>query len=172
MQSLLSADTILVHSPAISLQQRESSSISKPQQTFDCTSTALAMATTELSDLRTLIGPAIAPTASLKVDTSFSRVTMVAPYHCSLGSKTSSPYQHSKPNISPAPKPPEKRDGWYNCRETFTALRATHPHYHSTVTIRVPSHITTGVIKARMKHIDVCYHNSRDLHARKIVDYS
>jgi len=34
------------------------------------------------------------------------------------------------------------------------------------------SHITTGIIKARMKHIDVCYHNSRDLHAHKIVDYS
>jgi hypothetical protein len=34
------------------------------------------------------------------------------------------------------------------------------------------SHNTTGIIKARTKHIDVCYHNSRDLHARKIVDYS
>jgi hypothetical protein len=33
------------------------------------------------------------------------------------------------------------------------------------------SHITTGIIKARTKHIDICYHNSRDLHARKIVDY-
>jgi hypothetical protein len=34
------------------------------------------------------------------------------------------------------------------------------------------THITTGVIKARTKHIDVCYHNSADLHAGKIVDYS
>jgi hypothetical protein len=34
------------------------------------------------------------------------------------------------------------------------------------------SHITTGIIKARTKHIDVCDHNSRDLHACKIVDYS
>jgi len=34
------------------------------------------------------------------------------------------------------------------------------------------SHITTGIIKARTKHINVCYQNSRDLHARKIVDYS
>jgi hypothetical protein len=34
------------------------------------------------------------------------------------------------------------------------------------------THITTGVIKARKKHINVCYHNSRDLHARKIIDYS
>jgi hypothetical protein len=34
------------------------------------------------------------------------------------------------------------------------------------------SHITTGIIKACTKHIDVCYHNSRDLHARKLVDYS
>jgi len=33
------------------------------------------------------------------------------------------------------------------------------------------THITTGVIKARTKHIDVCYHNSRHLHARKIIDY-
>jgi hypothetical protein len=33
-------------------------------------------------------------------------------------------------------------------------------------------HITTGIIKSRTAHIDVCYHNSRDLHARKIVDYS
>jgi len=34
------------------------------------------------------------------------------------------------------------------------------------------SHISTGIIKARTKHIDVCYHNSRNLHARKISDYS
>jgi hypothetical protein len=32
--------------------------------------------------------------------------------------------------------------------------------------------ITTGIIKARTKHIDVCYHNSRDLHRRRIVNYS
>jgi hypothetical protein len=32
--------------------------------------------------------------------------------------------------------------------------------------------ITTGIIKARTKHIDVCYHNSRDLHKRQIVNYS
>jgi len=34
------------------------------------------------------------------------------------------------------------------------------------------SHITTGIIKARTMHLDVCYHNSRDLRARKTVDYS
>jgi len=34
------------------------------------------------------------------------------------------------------------------------------------------SHITSGIIKACTKHIDVAYHNSRDIHARKIVDYS
>jgi len=34
------------------------------------------------------------------------------------------------------------------------------------------SHTTTGIIKARMKHIDVCYHNSRYLHPHMIVDYS
>jgi hypothetical protein len=32
--------------------------------------------------------------------------------------------------------------------------------------------ITTGIIKAGTKHIDVCYHNSRDLHKRRIVNYS
>jgi hypothetical protein len=32
--------------------------------------------------------------------------------------------------------------------------------------------ITTGLIKARTKHINVCYHNSRDLHRRRIVNYS
>jgi hypothetical protein len=32
--------------------------------------------------------------------------------------------------------------------------------------------ITTGIIKARTKHIEVCYHNSRDLHNRLIVNYS
>jgi len=32
--------------------------------------------------------------------------------------------------------------------------------------------ITTGVIRARTKHIDVCYHNSRDLHKCQIVNYS
>jgi hypothetical protein len=29
-----------------------------------------------------------------------------------------------------------------------------------------------GVIKARTKHIDVCYHNSWDLHRWRIVNYS
>jgi hypothetical protein len=33
-------------------------------------------------------------------------------------------------------------------------------------------HITTGFIKAHTKHLNVSYHNSIDLHARKIVDYS
>jgi len=32
--------------------------------------------------------------------------------------------------------------------------------------------ITTGIIKARTKHIDVCYHNSLNLHRRRIVNYS
>jgi len=34
------------------------------------------------------------------------------------------------------------------------------------------SRITTRIIKARTKYIDVCYHNSRDLDDRKMVDYS
>jgi hypothetical protein len=34
------------------------------------------------------------------------------------------------------------------------------------------AHIINGTIKARTKHIDVCYHNSRDLHERGIVKYS
>ena len=33
------------------------------------------------------------------------------------------------------------------------------------------AHITTGISKARTKHIDVCYHNSRELHQRKVVKY-
>jgi len=32
--------------------------------------------------------------------------------------------------------------------------------------------ITSGIIKARSKHIDVCYHNSRILHKHRIVNYS
>jgi len=32
--------------------------------------------------------------------------------------------------------------------------------------------ITTGIIKAQTKHIDVCYHISRDLQRRRIVNYS
>jgi len=32
--------------------------------------------------------------------------------------------------------------------------------------------ITMGIIKARTKHIDVCCHNSRHLHKRRIVNYS
>jgi len=32
--------------------------------------------------------------------------------------------------------------------------------------------ITSGIIKARTKHINVCYHNSRDLHKCRIVKYS
>ena len=34
------------------------------------------------------------------------------------------------------------------------------------------AHITTSISKARTKHIDVCYHNSRDLHQRKVVKYN
>jgi len=34
------------------------------------------------------------------------------------------------------------------------------------------SHITTGIIRALTKHIEVCYLKSWDLHAHKIVDYS
>jgi hypothetical protein len=34
------------------------------------------------------------------------------------------------------------------------------------------AHITNAVIKSRTKHIDVCYHNSRHLHTRGIVNYS
>ena len=33
------------------------------------------------------------------------------------------------------------------------------------------THITTGISKARTKHIDVCYHNSRNLHEQGIVKY-
>jgi len=33
------------------------------------------------------------------------------------------------------------------------------------------THIINGTIKARTKHIDVCYHNSRHLHERGIVKY-
>jgi len=32
--------------------------------------------------------------------------------------------------------------------------------------------ITTGIFKARTKHINVCYHNSQDLHKHRIVFYS
>ena len=32
--------------------------------------------------------------------------------------------------------------------------------------------ITTGIVKTRTKHINVRYHNSRDLHRRQIVNYS
>ena len=33
------------------------------------------------------------------------------------------------------------------------------------------AHITTGISKARTKYIDVCCHNSHDLHQRKVVKY-
>ena len=32
--------------------------------------------------------------------------------------------------------------------------------------------VNTGIVKQRTKHIDVCYHNLRDLHARGIVEYT
>jgi hypothetical protein len=32
--------------------------------------------------------------------------------------------------------------------------------------------ITTGIIKPRPKHIDICYHNSRDLPKHRIFNYS
>ena len=31
--------------------------------------------------------------------------------------------------------------------------------------------VSTGIVKQRTKHIDVCYHNTRDLHSRGIVEY-
>jgi len=34
------------------------------------------------------------------------------------------------------------------------------------------THIINGTIMAQMKHIEVCYHNHRDLHERGIVQYS
>jgi hypothetical protein len=34
------------------------------------------------------------------------------------------------------------------------------------------SHITTGIMKVHTKHSDICSHNSQDIHACKIVDYS
>jgi len=97
------------------------------------------MATTVVSDLKTLVWPAVAPTASLKVDTSCLPVNMVVPYLGSLRSKTSSPCQQSTPNTLPTPKPPDKRDAYYTSREKFTALCATNPCYQSILTIRVPS---------------------------------
>jgi len=36
----------------------------------------------------------------------------------------------------------------------------------------VPGNSTAGIVMARTKHIDIYYHNSPDLHARKIVEYS
>ena len=33
------------------------------------------------------------------------------------------------------------------------------------------THITTGITKARTKHIDVCYHSSGGLHAWVIIKY-
>jgi hypothetical protein len=81
-----------------------------------------------------------------KVDTSLLHLTMVAACHGILGCMSSSPYQHSEPNTSPAPEPTKKRDGCYSYREMSTVLRTKHhyhhPHYRSTVTIRVPSHIS------------------------------
>ena len=32
--------------------------------------------------------------------------------------------------------------------------------------------VSTGIVKQRTKHIGVCYHNSRDLHARGIIEYT
>jgi len=185
MQFLLSADTIPVHSPPIWPQQRECSSISKLHQTFNCTSTAtavatatamaIAMATMASSDLQSMTGPTIAPTASLKEGTSALRVTMVAPYYDSLGSKNSSPYQHSKPNTSPAPKPPEnsllqlQRDLHGSQKQASPPSSPLPINYDNQGAV---THITTEVISATTKHINVCDHNSRDLHARNIVDYS
>ena len=32
--------------------------------------------------------------------------------------------------------------------------------------------VTKGIVKQRTKHIDVCYHDPRDLLARSIVEYT
>jgi hypothetical protein len=74
---------------------------------------ATATAPMASSVLRTLIGPALAPTACFKVDMSSLSVMRVRPYHGSHGSKTWSPYPPLKLHILPALKPAEKRDGCY-----------------------------------------------------------
>ena len=56
---------------------------------------------------------------------------------CSLESKVSSPFQLSRPSSSHARRPPEKRNGDFNYRMTFTTK--THHCCQSTATIRVLS---------------------------------
>jgi hypothetical protein len=90
---------------------KESSSISNPQPTFNCTLAAAAALTAMINSLatQTPIGPMIVLTATLKeVMYSFSTTELS---HGSCKSKISLLCQLSKPNTSPAPMAPVKRNG-------------------------------------------------------------
>jgi len=148
--------------------------ITSPMATATATARArarvTALATTASSDLQTLTLSVIALTASHKGCMSCVCVTIVTLWYGSLGNTTSSPDALSKPTIAPAPKPPEKRDGCYNFGELCVALWAMYTCKQFTVTIRVPSHITNGVIKARTKYTNVWDHNRQTHHGQIIYN--
>jgi len=130
-QSLHFADTIPVHSPAISPPPNEFSSISNPPPTFDSISTALAEMINSLAP-QTQLGPMIVPTANLKVVTSSFSATEHS--RGSHESKISSPCQLSKPNTSLVPRAPGKQNGYSSSTEIYTAK--THLRSRSIATIR------------------------------------
>jgi hypothetical protein len=114
---------------------KESSSISNPQPTFDCTLAAAAALTTIIDSLatQTPIQPIIVPTAYLKdVMYSFPATELS---HARLESKISSLCELSKPNTSPAPRAPVKQNGCSS--STVIYMANTRYCSQSIVTIRV-----------------------------------
>ena len=143
-QSLHLANPMLVLSPAISPPPTESSSISNPQPTFDCTSGGAAPLTATIDSVatRTPIGPMIVPTANLKEVMYFFSATELS--HVSRENKISSLCQLSKLNTSPAPRAHMKR----NCCSSSTGIytATTHHRCRSIATIR--AHLVTSQLES------------------------
>jgi len=134
-QSPHAANTIAISSPAILPLPKEFSGISNPPPMFDCILAAAAALAVMINWLATWtrIGPMIVLTLNHKVVvTAFSATELsrgnrecMIPLLCQL----------SKPNTSPAPKAPIKRNGYSSSTEIYPAK--THYRSQSIATVRV-----------------------------------
>ena len=139
------ADSIPALSPAISPPPKESFSIPNPQPTFDCTLAAAAAALTAMIDspaTRTPIVPMIMRTANLKEVMYSLSATELS--HGSRESKISSLCHLSKPNTSPTPRAPVKRNGCSSSTEIYTAKM--HRRSRSIATIK--AHLVTSQLES------------------------
>ena len=130
--------------PAIPPPPKESFSIANPQPTFKRTLGAAVGLTAMINSLptQTPIGQMIQPTTNLKVVMYSISATELS--HGSTESKISSLCQLSKPNTSPAPRAPVKRNGFSSCTEIYTAK----PHHRSQSIATIRAHLVTSLLES------------------------